>query len=158
MKKADLITGVVLLVLSGLVIWGASEMPPSATFGPGAGFLPFWLGVLLAVLATILFISAWRRQATGKDSEPVFPGKRALFAITSVLVGLAAYILLIDVLGYLADTFLLVVFLMKAVEREKWPLTLMVAVCTTALLFIIFQFLLRITLPSNMFGFSIMGR
>ncbi len=153
MKKADLITGVVLLVLSGFVIWEASQMPPSATFGPGSGFLPFWLGVLLAALATILFVSAWRRPATEKDSESVFPGKHALFAITSVLVGLAGYILLIEVLGYLVDTFLFIVFLMKAVEREKWPLTLMVAVGTTAVLFITFKFLLRITLPSNIFGF-----
>ncbi|MEK6654138.1 MAG: tripartite tricarboxylate transporter TctB family protein, partial [Thermodesulfobacteriota bacterium] len=91
--------------------------------------------------------------ATEKDSETVFPGKQALFAITSVLVGLAAYILLIEVLGYLVDTFLFIVFLMKAVEREKWPLTLMVAVGTTAVLFITFHFLLRITLPSNIFGF-----
>jgi putative tricarboxylic transport membrane protein len=117
MKKAEMITGVVLLILSGLVIWGALEMPPSATFGPGAGFLPFWLGVLLAVLATILFVSAWRSQATEKDSEPVFPGKQALFAIAAVLVGLAVYIFFIDTLGYLVDTFLFVVFLVKVVER-----------------------------------------
>ncbi len=128
-------------------------MPPSATFGPGAGFLPFWLGVLLAVLATILVVSAWRSQATEKENEPVFPGKQALIAITSVLVGLAVYIFLIEILGYLVDTFLFVVFLMKVVEREKWPLTLMVAVGTTAGLFITFQILLQITLPSNMFGF-----
>ena len=153
MKKAEMITGVFLLVLSGFVIWVALEMPPSSTFGPGAGFLPFWLGVLLAVLATILFVSAWRRQATQKENESVFPGKQALFAIASVLVGLAVYILLIEVLGYLLDTFLFIVFLMKVVEREKWPLTLMVAVGTTAVLFITFQFLLQITLPSNMFGF-----
>jgi putative tricarboxylic transport membrane protein len=152
MKKADLITGVFLLALSGLVIWGASQMPPSATFGPGAGFLPFWLGVLLAVLATILFVSAWRREVTEKDSKPVFPGKQALFVITSTLVGLAGYILLIEVLGYLVDTFLFIVFLMKAVEHEKWPLTLMVASGTTIVLFLIFQILLKITLPSNMFG------
>ncbi len=153
MKKADLITGVVLLVLSGLVIWGASEMPPSATFGPGSGFLPFWLGVLLAVLATILFISAWRRQTTEKDSEPVFPGKQALLAITSVLVGLAGYILLIDVLGYVVDTFLYIVFLVKVVEREPWPLTLKLAIAGTAGLFITFHLLLKITLPYNVFGF-----
>jgi len=152
MKKAEMMTGVFLLILSGLVIWESSQMPPSASFGPGAGFLPFWLGILLAVLATILFVSAWRRQATEKDSEPVFPGKQALLVITLVLVGLAGYILLIEVLGYLVDTFLFIVFLMKVVEHEKWPLTLMVAVITTALLFITFQLLLQITLPSNMFG------
>ena len=42
---------------------------------------------------------------------------------------------------------------MKVVEREQWRLTLMVAVSTTAVLFITFQILLKITLPSNMFGF-----
>lgn len=152
MKKAEMITGVFLLALSGLVMWGASLMPPSATFGPGAGFLPFWLGVLLAVLATILFVSAWRREATEKNSEPVFPGKQALFAILSTLAGLAGYILLIEVLGYLVDTFLFIVYLMKIVEHEKWPLTLMVAVGTTVVLFVTFQILLKITLPSNMFG------
>lgn len=153
MKKSEMITGVVLLILSGLVIWKALEMPASATFGPGAGFLPFWLGVLLAVLATILFVSAWKRQATEKDGSSLFPGKQALFAITLVLVGLAGYILLIDVLGYLLDTFLFVLFLVKVVEREKWPLALILSVTTTVGLFITFQLLLKITLPSNMFGF-----
>ena len=153
MKKAEMIAGVVLLLLSGLVIFGALQMPPSASFGPGAGFLPFWLGVLLAVLATILFVSAWRSQAKAQDSESVFPGKQALFAITLVLIGLAVYILLIDVLGYVVDTFLFIVFLVRVVERESWPLTLKLAVAATAGLFIVFHTLLGITLPSNMFGF-----
>lgn len=153
MKKADMMTGIFLLVLSGFVIWEALKMPPSATFGPGPGFLPFWLGVVLVVLATILIVSAKRRQAADKDEESVFPGKQALLAITVVLCGLAGYILLIDVLGYLVDTFLFIVFLVKVVEREKWPLTIQVALATTAGLYITFQILLKITLPSNMFGF-----
>lgn len=153
MKKGDLITGIVLLVLSGYVIQEAWQMPPSATFAPGSGFLPFWLGVILAVFATILFVSALHRQATGKDSKPLFPGKQALFAIALVLFGLAGYIFLIEVLGYLVDTFLFIVFLMKIVEHEKWSLTLTVAVSSTAALFITFQLLLEIKLPSNMFGF-----
>jgi putative tricarboxylic transport membrane protein len=153
MKKADMIAAVVLLALAGYVIQDAWRMPPSATFGPGAGFLPFWLGILLAVLATILFVTNWKREATEKDSEAVFPGKKALFAITLVMAGLAAYIQLIEVLGYLVDTFLFVLFLVKVVERETWRLTLTVAVSTTAVLFVTFQILLKITLPSNMFGF-----
>jgi cation transport ATPase len=85
MKKADLITGVVLLVLSGYVIREAWLMPPSATFGPGSGFLPFWLGVLLAVLAVILLATAWHREATEKDMKSPFPGAKALIAIGSVI-------------------------------------------------------------------------
>jgi putative tricarboxylic transport membrane protein len=153
MKKADMISAVVLLALAGYVIQDAWRMPPSATFGPGAGFLPFWLGIVLAVLATILLVTNWKREATAKDSEAVFPGKKALFAITLVMAGLAVYIQLIEVVGFLLDTFLFVLFLVKVVERETWRLALTVAVSTTAVLFLTFQVLLKITLPSNMFGF-----
>ena len=152
MKKADLITGVVLLVLSGYVIREAWLMPPSATFGPGSGFLPFWLGVLLAVLAVILLVTARRRPATEKDGKSPFPGPQALITIGSVLGGLAAYIVLLEILGFLADTFLYVAFLLGVVEREKWFITLLVAASTTVGLYLIFQVLLGITLPSNMFG------
>jgi putative tricarboxylic transport membrane protein len=153
MKKAEMNTGVFLLVLSGFVIWQSLEMPPSATFGPGAGFLPFWLGILLAVLATILFVSAWRSEEAREGSKSVFPGKQALWTISLVMIGLGVYIELIEILGYITDTFIFVVFLMKIVEREKWPLSLILAVCTSAGLFVVFQVLLQITLPSNMFGF-----
>ncbi len=153
MKRAEINAAIVLLMLSGYVIWEASQMPPSATFGPGAGFLPFWLGVILTALAAILLVSAVQRPATEKDRGSVFPGKQALLSISGVMIGLAAYISLIEVLGYLLDTFLLVLFLMKVVERERWRLSLIVSVCTTVGLFVTFQLLLQITLPSNMFGF-----
>ena len=153
MKKADLITGIVLLLLSGLVIGEALRMPPSASFGPGAGFLPFWIGVILAVLALLLLASAWTRKMTQKDTASPFPGKKALLAIAGVLGGLAAYIFLIEVLGFLVDTFLYVAFLLGVVERERWQMTVSVAFFTTFGLYLIFQVLLRIGLPKNMFGF-----
>jgi putative tricarboxylic transport membrane protein len=153
MKKADLITGIFLLVLSGYVIQEAWRMPPSATFGPGAGFLPFWVGMIMATLAVLLLATAWKRRATEADGVSPFPKGKALLAITGVLAGLAVYIFLMEVLGYVVDTFLYVTFLLGVVEREKWSTTIMVAVATTAGLFLIFQILLGITLPSNRFGF-----
>lgn len=153
MRKADMMTGIVLLVLAGYVMWEAMQMPASATFGPGAGFLPFWVGVILAVLAVFLLASVWTRKMTRKDAQNPFPGAKALLAITGVLGGLAAYIFLIEVLGFLADTFLYVAFLVGMVERQRWRLTLGVAIVTTASLYIVFQVLLGISLPKGMFGF-----
>ena len=152
MKKADLITGFVLLVLSGYVIEESWQMPQSATFGPGVGFLPLWLGVLLAVLAVILIVTAWRRSGDPQERPP-FPGKKALLSVGMVLAGLAAYILLMQWLGFIVNTIFLVVFLLKGVERERWPMALLIAGLTTAALYIIFQVLLGITLPANRFGF-----
>ncbi len=153
MKKADLISGVFLLVLSGVVINEAWEILPSKSFDLGPGFLPFWLGVLIAVLAVILLARALCRQATEKDNRSPFPKKKALMAVTGVLAGLAVYILLIEVLGYLVDTFLYVVFLLGVLLRERWKMTALVAALTAAGLFIVFELFLGVPLPSNIFGF-----
>jgi putative tricarboxylic transport membrane protein len=151
MKRADLITGFVLLALSGYVIWESWMMPASATFGPGSGFLPLWLGILMALLASMLIAGAWLRRPDPGEAAP-FPAGKALLRVTAVMVGLGGYISLMEVLGFVVNTFLFVAYLMLAVEREKMKLTMLVAVLTTAGLYLIFQVLLGITLPKSMFG------
>jgi hypothetical protein len=150
MKKADFVTGSVLLALAIYVIAAALRMPPSGTPSPGSGFLPFWLGLILAVLAAKIVVAAWLSRSTEKSP---FPGKEALIAIGSVLGGLAVYIAVIEVLGFLIDTFLYVAFLMGIVERTKWRMSLVVALSTAAGLYLIFQTLMGVGLPANRFGF-----
>lgn len=140
-----------MLALSGYVIWESWMMPASATFGPGSGFLPLWLGVLMAGLSVILLAGAWFRKPAG-DEQPPFPAGRALLRVVAVIAGLGVYISLMEILGFALNTFLFVAYLMMAVERERAKLALLVAVATTAGLYIIFQVLLGITLPKSVFG------
>jgi len=152
MKKADRITGIVTLVFSGFVIEEASRMPQqSAHFGPGVGFLPFWLGVVMAILSIFLILKSWRTPAD--SSKKIFPGRRPLIVIMSVMASLAAYIFLLEVLGFLLDTSVFVAFLLGVVEREKLKMTLLVTVLTSGGLYIVFQVLLGVSLPKNMLGF-----
>jgi len=153
MRKADRITGIIVLVFSGFVIAESSRMPQqSATFGPGVGFFPFWLGVLMAILSILLILNTWRRSVAPTKGA-IFPGRKAVITIVSVLVGLALYIALLEVLGFLVDTMLFTAFLLGVVMREKWKMTLLIASLTSGGLFVIFHLLLGVTLPKNMFGF-----
>lgn len=152
MKKADLITGVVLLVLAGYVIYEALLMPPSRTFGPGSGFFPLWLGIILAGLSLILVVGAAVRPKDSNDVSP-FPARQALFAVTKVLGGLILFTLLMETMGFIVDTFIFVLYLMKVVQQERWWVTLLIAAATTACLYIVFHVLLGISLPRNIFGF-----
>jgi putative tricarboxylic transport membrane protein len=152
MKRADQITGIVVLPFSLLLMEGSRRMPPSATFGPGAGFLPFWLGALLAVLSIILIVDAGRRPGV-PAGKSVFPGGRALLTVGAVIAGLAAYILTLETLGFLVGTALLSAFLLGIVEREKWSTTILVAVLNSAGLYLVFHVLLSVNLPTNRFGF-----
>ena len=106
MKKADLITGFVLLVLSGYVIWESWMMPASATFGPGSGFLPLLAGDSDGGAGGD---SALRRPgAAGRnpEREAPFPAGKPLLRVAAVMVGLGVYISLMEVLGFLLNTFL----------------------------------------------------
>ena len=151
MKKADLITACVLLALSGFVIWESWQMPPSATFGPGPGFLPLWMGVIVGGLAVILFLTALFRPHDPNEPS-LFPARKGLTAVGLVLLGLVLYTVLMETLGFLANTLLFVAFLMAVVQREGFKVTAAVSVLTTAALYIIFHVLLGITLPRGPFG------
>lgn len=150
MKKADLITGIVLIALAGYVIYEAWQMPPSLTFGPGSAFLPFWLGVILTGLAIVLIIGAlWRQD---DDKNPLPSGKK-LFSVLKLLVGLVVFTLLMETVGFLVNTLIFVFYLMITVGNERWPKALLTGVLTTAGIYLVFHTLLGITLPKGMFGF-----
>jgi putative tricarboxylic transport membrane protein len=152
MKRADQITGVITLVFSLALMEGARRMPPSATFGPGAGFLPFWCGALLALLSTLLIVDAFRRPAVAA-TKPVFPAGRVLLVLAAVVAGLTAYVLTLELLGFLVATALLTAYLLGFVQEEKWTTTIVVAVLNSAALYIVFEVLLGVSLPANRFGF-----
>lgn len=157
MKRANQITGIILLIFSGYVIMTSMQMPLRAitgrtSFAPSTGFLPMWLGVLMAILSILLIVNA-TLQHVDSTREAVFPRGRALMAVVLFLAGLAAYIALLEVLGYLSATALLTAFLLRFVMQTSWKTTLLVAVGASVVLFVIFHVLLHVDLPKNMFGF-----
>ncbi|RPI08468.1 MAG: tripartite tricarboxylate transporter TctB family protein [Zetaproteobacteria bacterium] len=152
MRRADQITGIVMLVFAMAVMEGSRRMPPSGTFGPGAGFLPFWLGVAMAALSIILLVNATREPVLGGGPAP-FPTGWKLLPLVETVGGLAAFVLLLETLGFLLSIALLTAFLLRVVEREGWFTTLLVAVGNAGALYIIFKVFLGVSLPKNIFGF-----
>jgi putative tricarboxylic transport membrane protein len=152
MRRADQITGIIMLIFSVAVMEGGRRMPPSNTFGPGAGFLPFWLGVAMALLSIILLVNATREPVAAGGPSP-FPTGRPVVAILETVVALAAFILLLEPLGFLVAIALLTAFLLRVVEREGWGITVLVGVANAIGLYVIFKMLLGVSVPKNLFGF-----
>ena len=152
MRRADLVTGIIVLIFSLALMEGSRRMPPSATFGPGAGFLPFWLGALLALLSILLIVFTFRRPVV-PATKSVFPSGKALLMVGGAIAGLAMYILTLEILGFLLGTGLLTAFLLGFVGREKWYTTILVAVLNSAGLYLVFHVLLGVNLPASRFGF-----
>ena len=127
---------------------------------PGAGFLPFCIGVILAVLgaawyARTLLAPAAPRVAgeTGGAADAAAGGESArnvlLYRLLPGVLLVVLYAWLFEKAGYIASTVLFMVGWQKLVEREGWVKTAIVSAASAAFMYVLFARLLRVFLPSG---------
>ncbi len=151
MRSADRIAGAALLALAVAFSAGAlKEYTYWGENGPGSAFLPFWLGLVMAVLAAALLVSAWRSSDPGPAWLPSGTGLRRL---ALVLAATAAFVALLTVIGMTIATVLFLLVLMRFLDRQPWPLTVAVALVVAGLNYLVFARWLHVPLPVGPFGF-----
>lgn len=151
MRQADRIAGAVLLAIAVAFSAGALKYYTySGPGGPGAAFLPFWLGVIMAVLAGALLVGALRSREPGPDWLPRGEGLRRLALVLGIT---AAFVALLKIVGMILGTALFLVVLLRTLDRNPWPLTLSVAAATSGLIYLVFTYWLRVPFPVSVFGF-----
>jgi hypothetical protein len=149
-RKADRIAGAALLAFAVAFSAGALKYYPySGPGGPGSAFLPFWLGIIMALLAGALLVGALRSPDAGPDWLPRGDGLRRLVVVLGTTF---AFVALLKVVGMIVGTALFLVVLLRALDRNPWPLTLFVAAATSGLIYLIFSYWLRVPFPVSVFG------
>ena len=151
MRGADRFAGAGLLALGVAFAAGAlKQYDYWGPNGPGPAFLPFWLGLAMAVLATALLIGAIRAAGAGDAWLPRGEGLRRLLL---VLGSTTALVLLLDVLGMVVATLLFLLVLFRGIDRQPWTLSVAVAVAIAGLNFLVFTYWLRVPMPVGPLGF-----
>ena len=151
MRSADRIAGAALLALA--VAFSVGALKHYAYWGengPGPAFLPFWLGLVMAVLATALLVGAIRSHDPGPAWLPRGDGLRRLALVLGVTV---AFVALLNVIGMTIGTVLFLVILLRFLDRQSWPLTVAVALAVAALNYLVFARWLHVPLPASPLGF-----
>lgn len=149
-RKTDFRAGLVFFVLSVFVIIEAGKMPkkmPGVDFGPG--ILPFWLGIVLAVLSILLIVQA----TSGRNTTHMRIKKDELVGVLSLFGLLAVYLGLMKVIGFGLNTFLLVAFLTRRLGKYAYWKCLLLGGITGGLSVYLFRTLLNMPLPIGFFGF-----
>jgi len=150
-RGADRFAGAGLLALGVAFAAGAlKQYDYWGPNGPGPAFLPFWLGLAMAVLATALLLGALRAAEAG---PAWFPRGEGLRRVLLVLGATTALVLLLNVLGMVVATLLFLLVLFRGIDRLPWPLSLAVALAIAGLNFLVFTYWLRVPMPVGPFGF-----
>jgi putative tricarboxylic transport membrane protein len=119
---------------------------------PGPGFLPFWGGIVLAVMSVALLMrTVWGKLPTIAHS--FFPQSDSWKRVTATFAALIAYNLLLTTLGFTLVTFLFVSFLVRYIFPQTWTRTLIVAVLSALAARLLFVNFLETQLPKGFLGF-----
>ncbi|HSE95561.1 MAG TPA: tripartite tricarboxylate transporter TctB family protein [Methylomirabilota bacterium] len=150
MRRADQVGGLLLLVFAVWFSAGALEFPYWAPTGPGSGFLPFWLGVALGILALMLVVQASRAGTPGAAWLPGGPGLRRLLVVVGATVVLVT---LLPVLGMTLGAALFLVGILRFLEAYSWFATVAIAIGTAVTNYLVFTYWLRVPFPVGVLGF-----
>jgi putative tricarboxylic transport membrane protein len=142
------VTGYILLITGLVAALSSIQLSLGKFSRPGPGFLPFVLSLLLICLSLALILQQWNK---GSSSAPFWPQRTWVRPLLGVIV-FVLYAWLIEHLGFLAVTFLFMVFWMWMIEKIGWLRILLVSGSVTAVLYSIFAYFLEVPLPSGIFG------
>jgi hypothetical protein len=148
-RSADRVTAVLLLAFSVAFAAGAlkyySWWGPG---GPGSAFLPFWLGLVMGLLALGFLIRSLKAQNPGEAWLPRGEGLRDMLVVLGVTV---AFIALLRVTGMVVGTALYLVILVRYLGRHPWWMTIAIAAAAAGFNWLVFVHWLRVPMPEGMF-------
>jgi putative tricarboxylic transport membrane protein len=147
MRHADLIGGVVVLILGLAVIYFSSELEYYSEFGPGPGFLPLWIGVVLIGCAIFGMINLLRKH----DKMGTFFKPRTKLGLRVLIIIFIAFLLL-PLLGFSIGLALLVGITMRIMGKHRWVSCSLTAVVTAICIHLVFISWLTIPLPQGLIG------
>ena len=143
----DRVSGSVLALFALLVIWESRRLPLGTFHQPGPAFIPILLSVLLLMLAVFLVLASRNAPLLSSIHWTEWRHAAAIFAASVFSV------FAMERLGYRLTVVLVLLFLVKLVEKRGWLLSLMFAFALSFGSFLLFYTFLRVPLPEGPLGF-----
>ncbi len=143
-NHVDAVVAAVLFAIGAVVVFEARRLGATwTTDGPGAGYFPFFIGLIICVSSLGIIYQALGSKARDTDT---FVDRVQLGRVVSVLAPAAVYVLAIHFLGvYIASALYIVLFM---VILGKYPplKSVLVGVIVNALFFAMFEVWFKVPL------------
>ena len=141
------------IVFGGAAIYGALGLGLGTMETPGSGFLTFVAASFVTLMAVLVLIQSYRHDAAAQVRvADLWRGLKWGRAIAIVLLTIL-FILSFETVGFFVCSFALLVVIMRWLEGVDWKTSLGVPAITIAGTHLLFQTILKISLPAGILGF-----
>ena len=146
MQRAERVVGLACIGIGAFMIWQGWLLQFYTKLGPGPGFFPLCMGVILSLLSGLWLLSVLRQSEHAVGAR-FLPDRRGALRIAAIMGGFAAAAALLEVVGFQLAMFVFVGFVYRALGGRSWALTLLLALGLSAGVFQSFTRWLDVTLP-----------
>jgi putative tricarboxylic transport membrane protein len=150
-KKYDQISSLIWLLFALYICIESLRLPLGSMREPGAGFLPLGSGLCLGVLSAIVYFQARFRKK--EDVRRSWYSKERWKSLLIILAVLFAYSLLLEFLGFLVSTFILLLMLFRLAQPRRWVVAVGGSALASILSYMVFEVWLKTQLPKGILGF-----
>jgi putative tricarboxylic transport membrane protein len=145
-KRRDLISSLFWLAVGALIAYLGYDLELGTLNEPGSGFMFFWVGLIMIGLSLGIFIQALRKEGTAGELKSLWAGvqwKKVVYVLAALVLYAWAFLSL----GFILCTALLLIFLFKVVEPQRWSVAIFGAVLSALTGYMVFNLWLGTQLP-----------
>ena len=144
MTGRDRLPTAVLLAFGLVALEEARKLRFGSIARPGPGFFPVVLAAAFSLVCLALLVGAVR----GRDEDAPVAARLGWAKIVATMAALFVYALVLEVVGFVAATFALLLFFFKALERQRWVTAVAGSLVTALVTYLVFKVWLNVQLPA----------
>jgi putative tricarboxylic transport membrane protein len=152
MGRLDLYSSAFWLLFSIYIAVESYRLDLGNWHDPGPGYFPFGAALLFGCMAFGVFLKSLR-EVTASKARFESGGKRHRYNVILVLTAMVLYTFLLNTIGFVLCTFLIVVFFVKVVSMQRWSSSILMGLCMAIGSYLLFSFFLKAPLPKGFFLF-----
>ena len=140
----EAVLAVILLVIGSVVVFESRKLGAGWTSdGPGAGYFPFFIGVIITISSLGML---WQALLGKKRNTEVFVDAVQLKRVLSVLLPATVYVLAVTFLGLYVASAIYIALFMIVLGKYSWAKSLLIALVVNTLFFFMFEVWFKVPL------------
>ena len=147
MKRSNRIQSLVWALFGLYLVYEGVQLKLGTPRAPKPGFMIFWMGIVILILGGAFFLQSF--AASSDEKKIKWSGLQWQRGV-KIMAALFLYVAVFHWLGFILSTFLLLLFLFKGLEPQKWGTAILISALTVAICYLVFNVFLELQFPPGL--------